>query len=91
MNCARMLAGLNQRFEGNVEMAADLNAIRVALNQASADELSALEGRRYELISFDTLYTRLIGIAGQPLITWDKRSSTTSAGHISKDSTTTPA
>jgi len=46
MNCARMLAGLNQRFEGNVEMAADLNAIRVALNQASADELSALEGRR---------------------------------------------
>ena len=41
MNCARMLVRLNQRVQGNVEMPADLNAIRVALNQASADELIA--------------------------------------------------
>jgi len=64
-------------LQGNVEMPADLNAIRVTLNQELADELSALEGRPYELISFDTLYTQLFGIAGQPLITWDRRSSTT--------------
>ena len=67
MNCARMLAGLNERLRGNVEMPADLNAIRVALTQEFEDELSALDGRPYELISFDTVYTRLTGIAGQPL------------------------
>jgi membrane-associated phospholipid phosphatase len=67
MNCARMLAGLNERLQFSVELPADLNAIRVALNQEFSDELSALDGKPYELVSFDTVYTRLTGIAGQPL------------------------
>jgi membrane-associated phospholipid phosphatase len=67
MNCARMMAGLNERLQGNAELPAEMNAIRVALNQEFADELSALEGKPYELISLDSVYTRLTGIAGQPL------------------------
>ena len=67
MNCARMMAGLNERVRNSVELPADLNAIRLALNQEFADELSALEGKPYELVSLDTVYTRLTGIAGQPL------------------------
>jgi len=67
MNCARMLAGLNDRLQSSLELPSDLNAIRLALNQEFADELSALEGKPYELVSFDTVYTRLTGIAGQPL------------------------
>ena len=67
MNCARMLEGLNERVRNSFELPAELNAIRVALNQEFSDELSALDGRPYELIRFDTVYTRLTGIAGQPL------------------------
>ena len=67
MNCAHMMAALNERVRNSVELTAELNAIRVALNEEFADELSALDGRPYELIRFDSLYTRLTGIAEQPL------------------------
>ncbi len=67
MNCARMLAGLNQRLQGNLELPPDMNAIRQALNQEFSDELSALEGRPYESIRLDSVYTRIAGIAGPPL------------------------
>ena len=67
MNCARMLAGLNERLQGNLELPPDMNAIRQALNQEFSDELSALEGKPYESIRLDTVYTRITGIAGQPL------------------------
>jgi len=67
MNCARMMAVLNERVQNSFELPVELNAIRMALNQEFADELSALDGRPYELIRLDTVYTRLTGIAGQPL------------------------
>ena len=67
MNCARMLAGLNQRLQGSLELPPDVTAIRQALNQEFSDELSALEGRPYESIRLDTVYTRITGIAGHPL------------------------
>jgi len=67
MNCARMLAGLNERLQGNLELPADMNAIRQALNVEFSDELSALEGKPYESIRLDSLYTRITGIAGTPL------------------------
>ncbi len=67
MNCARMLAGLNERLQGSVELPADMNAIRQALNAEFSDELSALEGKPYESIRLDSVYTRLTGIAGTPL------------------------
>ena len=67
MNCARMLAGLNERLQGNLELPSDMNAIRQALNVEFSDELSALEGKPYESIRLDTVYTRITGIAGPPL------------------------
>ncbi|HZD32263.1 MAG TPA: capsule assembly Wzi family protein [Candidatus Angelobacter sp.] len=67
MNCARMMGELNERVQNSFELSMELNAIRLALNQEFADELSALDGRPYELIRLDTVYTRLTGIAGQPL------------------------
>ena len=62
-----MLAGLNERLQGSVELPADMNAIRQALNAEFSDELSALEGKPYESIRLDSVYTRLTGIAGTPL------------------------
>ena len=67
INCARMLAALNERLQGNLELPPDMNAIRRALNAEFSDDLSALEGRPYQSIRLDTLYTRITGIAGQPL------------------------
>ena len=67
MNCARMLAGLNQRLQGNLELPPDMNTVRQALNGEFSDELSALEGKPYESIRLDSVYTRLTGIAGTPL------------------------
>jgi len=67
MNCARMLEGLNERVRNSFELSTELNAIRVALNDEFADELSALDGRPYQLMRLDTVYARLTGIAGQPL------------------------
>jgi membrane-associated phospholipid phosphatase len=67
MNCARMMEGLNERVRNNLELPAELNAIRLALNDEFSDELSALDGRPYQVLRFDTIYTRLTGIAGQPL------------------------
>lgn len=67
MNCARMLAGLNERLLGDLELPPDMNAIRRDLNAEFSDELNALEGRPYESIRLDSVYTRITGIAGQPL------------------------
>ena len=67
MNCARMLASLNQRVRENVELPVDMNAIRQDLNAEFSDELSALEGKPYESIRLDSVFTRITGIAGQPL------------------------
>jgi membrane-associated phospholipid phosphatase len=67
MNCARMLAGLNERVQDKLELPAEMNAIRQALNVELSDELSALEGRPYESIRLDSVYTRVTGIAGTPL------------------------
>jgi len=67
MNCARMLAGLNERVQSNFELPTDMNAIRLALNDDFSDELSALEGKPYESIRLASVYTRITGIAGTPL------------------------
>jgi hypothetical protein len=62
-----MVAGLNERLQGNLELPPEMNAIRQPLTQEFSDELSALEGKPYESIRLDTMYTRITGIAGQPL------------------------
>jgi len=67
MNCSRMLAALNERLQGNLELPPDIDAIRQSLNAEFSDELSALEGKPYESIRFDTVYSRITGIAGTPL------------------------
>ena len=67
MNCSRMLAALNERLQGNLELPHDIDAIRQSLNAEFSDELSALEGKPYESIRFDTVYSRITGIAGTPL------------------------
>jgi len=67
MNCSRMLAALNERLQGNLELPHDIDAIRQSLNAEFSDELSALEGKPYESIRLDTVYSRITGIAGTPL------------------------
>jgi len=67
MNCSRMLAALNERLQGNLELPPDIDAIRQSLNAEFSDELSALEGKPYESIRLDTVYSRITGIAGTPL------------------------
>ncbi len=67
MSCARMLADLDEIIEGNPALPPDISETVKYLHTEFADELSALEGKPIEAIRLSSLYTRVTGIAGQPL------------------------
>jgi len=67
MNCARMLSDLDDEVEGNPYLPPDLSSSIKYLHTEFADELSAIEGKPVESMRLASAYTRLTGIAGQPL------------------------
>jgi len=67
MNCARMLANLDEEIEGNPTLPSDISETMKYLHAEFADELSAIEGKPIESIELSSVYTRITGIAGQPL------------------------
>ena len=67
MNCARMIAGLDSEVEGTPDVPPDIAETLKDLRVEFANELSALEGRPVEGVQLSSVYTRLTGIAGQPL------------------------
>jgi len=66
MNCARMLADLDDDLQGSPTLPADISNTIKYLKTEFADELSTIEGKPIEAIQLSSVYTRITGIAGQP-------------------------
>ncbi len=67
MSCARMISELDADNDGTPNLPPDIAATVKDLRVEFADELSALEGKPVESIQLSSVYTRAMGIAGQPL------------------------
>src|ERR1019366_1325154 len=67
MNCAHMLSDLDDDVQGNPYLPADISSTIKYLKAEFADELSAIEGKPIEAVQLSSVYTRITGIAGQPL------------------------
>ncbi len=67
MNCARMIASLEEEVQGSPALPPDISETMKYLRGEFADELSAIEGKPVESIQLSSVYTRVVGIAGQPL------------------------
>jgi len=67
MSCARMIEGLDSEVEGTPDLPPDIAGTLKELRAEFANELSALDGRPVESIRLSSVYTRVTGIAGQPL------------------------
>src|SRR5271157_615971 len=67
LSCARMLVELNSNLEYHTDVPPDIYQLKKSLDAEFAEELGALEGRPFESIRLDTLYTRITGISGTPL------------------------
>jgi hypothetical protein len=67
MNCARMIADLEEEIENYPHLPSDISQTVKYLRAEFADELSALEGKPIEAVQLSSIYTRVTGIAGQPL------------------------
>lgn len=67
MDCARMIEGLKSEVDGTPDLPPLMAATVKDLQVEFANELSALEGTPVEMVKLDSVYTRVMGIAGQPL------------------------
>ena len=67
MNCARMLSDLDDDLQGSPTLPPDISITIKYLKTEFADELSGIEGKPIESIELSSVYTRITGIAGQPL------------------------
>jgi hypothetical protein len=67
MTCASMIANLDEQLEEAPALPPDMAETLKYLKTEFADELSAIEGKPVESIELSEVYTRVTGIAGQPL------------------------
>ena len=67
MNCARMIASLEEEVQGSPALPPDISETMKYLRGEFVDELSAIEGKPVDSIQLSSVYTRVVGIAGQPL------------------------
>ena len=67
LNCANMIAALDEDSDVSPIWPSDISETLRYLRSEFASELSALEGKPVESIGLSTVYTRVTGIAGQPL------------------------
>ena len=67
MNCSRMIANVDEEIEESLVLPHDLSETMKYLRAEFANELSAIEGKPIESIELSSVYTRAVGIAGQPL------------------------
>jgi len=67
MSCARMMVEMREKVEGHADLPGQILSLQKSLDAEFAEELEALEGRPTEAIQLETLYTRVLGIAGEPL------------------------
>jgi membrane-associated phospholipid phosphatase len=67
MSCARMVSEIDSVSDGTPNLPPDIAETVKDLRAEFANELSALEGQPVESIQLDSVYTRVMQIAGQPL------------------------
>ena len=67
MACARMMADMHESVEGRGDLPPQILKLQRSLDTEFAEELQALEGKPTQLIQLDTLYTRVLDIAGKPI------------------------
>jgi membrane-associated phospholipid phosphatase len=67
ISCANMLVEMSNKVENNTDLPPQIAQLQKSLNFEFADELAALEGRPVDAIQIDSVYTRVLDIAGRPL------------------------
>jgi membrane-associated phospholipid phosphatase len=67
LSCARMLVELNTNVEAHTDLPHDIYQLKKSLEAEFADEMGTLEGRPFESIRLESLYSRTMGISGTPL------------------------
>ena len=67
MSCARMMVEMHENVENHADLPAQITALQKSLDTEFSEELEALEGRPTKAIQLDTLYTRVLDIAGKPI------------------------
>ncbi len=67
MACAQMLIQMNAKVEYHTDVPSEIWKLKKALDQEFAPEIAAWEGHPTESIGLDSVYTRVMDIAGQPV------------------------
>ncbi len=67
LSCARLLVEMHENVEGRGDLPPQVMALQKSLDGEFSEELEALEGRPTQAIRLDTLYTRVLDIAGKPI------------------------
>ncbi len=67
MSCARLMVEMHENVEGHGDLPPRIAQLQKYLDTEFAEELEALEGKPTESIQLDTLYTRVLDIAGKPI------------------------
>jgi membrane-associated phospholipid phosphatase len=67
MSCAHMLIEMHKNVEYHTDLPPEVLRFQKTLDAEFADELAAWDGRPVESIRLDSVYTRVMGIAGTPV------------------------
>jgi membrane-associated phospholipid phosphatase len=67
MSCARMLVEMNSKVEFHTDVPSEIWKLKKVLDEEFAPELATLDGRPSESLQLDSLYTRVMDIAGTPV------------------------
>jgi membrane-associated phospholipid phosphatase len=67
MACAHMLIEMNAKVEYHTDVPGEIWKLKEALDEEFAPEIAAWDGHPTESISLDSVYTRVMDIAGTPL------------------------
>jgi len=67
MSCAQMLIEMNSKVEYHTDVPAEIWQLKKALDEEFAPEIATWEGHPTESIQLDSVYTRVMDIAGTPV------------------------
>ena len=67
MSCAHMLLEMHQKVENHTDLPREIVKLQKTLDTEFAPELATWDGRPTEAIQLDSLYTRVMDIAGTPV------------------------
>ncbi len=67
MSCARMLIEMNEKVEYHTDVPSEIWQLKKTLDQEFATEIATWDGHPTESIQLDSVYTRVMNIAGTPV------------------------